>query len=185
MAVLISKIIQHQHSGDGGPCYKNGPYALAQCPVGGFAHGFWGYAHVGSKCDVCGATLVRIERYDSTCSASKCCTVTVDYENSVLTAQVSASGDDSGMSNVNFKWYYNNIVVGTGSTLMPTVDGTYKLVVTGTDNKTGSGKTAELSFKVEYVNNWEKVYVGNTKIYGMALGDKYVSAAALGDTLLN
>lgn len=183
MAVLISKIIQHKHSGSGGPCYLYS-YPIAQCPVGGYAHGHYGYLNAGSPCNVCGATLVGTTAYDCTCKASKCCTVNIDYDYVTVEANVVKANDDSGLNNIKYKWYHNDNLISEEKSFMPTADGDYKLVISGNDGKTNEGKSETITFKVDYVNSWDDFCLGDLKIRGMALGDRYISEAALGDKLL-
>lgn len=189
MATLISKVIPHNHSGygSGGICYQNGSWYDARCSVYGFAHGHYGpngdWA-VGT-CTVCGNPIVKgpVE-YGCSCSASNCATVSVDYTNGVLRAYISATGNDTGVKNVSYKWIYKGAVVSTSSSYTPAIDGYYSLVVNCNDSKVNDAKTVTLDFKVDYVANWDNVYVGGIKIYGIAIGDTPILGAAVGSVIL-
>lgn len=188
MAVIAKKTISHNHTtSDRSACKNSGPTRLASCPNGGWnGHGFYGYLQVGNNCNVCGATLGGpVEIWESSCSASNCCTVNVNYDDSgVASATIVQSNNDTGVKDYSFKWKKNGIVLSSGSSYVPAIEGDYVLSFTGIDAKTGAQKTADIPFKIEYVSNWENVYVGNVKIYGMAMGEKFIKEVAVGEHII-
>ena len=186
MSVIISKRIPHTHNGRPtveGKCYW-GAWDEAECPVGSHAHGWYGYLHVGTPCPVCGAILYKQRYYALQCKASNCATINVHYDSGILTPEVVLGSNDTGISDVSYKWYFEGKVVSDSAEHMPIQDGEYTLEITCTDKKTNQIVKANTTFYVEAAKRWETISVGDVPIYGMAVGDILCNSIAIGDLII-